>query len=454
MIGGLATWIVALGCTGGPATDSASTPAPPVVDTGEFLQDPLIQLAGDRPRNLLVISIDTLRRDRVGFTGGTDLTPGLDALAAEGFALQDHHACANWTFPSVLCAQTGRTSLQLGFHPEPGDASEPYPGTYPTLDVMLLEAGFHTALVTTNVFLRPLSGTASGFEVFELMGYDAPEDVAAAALSQLSEAVGDDRPFYQHVHFLDPHSPYGAPSEWWGDTSHLAPLAWDFTTEAGIDEMLKAWAELDGAEQGNVKGWVDVLYDAEIKRMDAAIADLFTEARALGALEDTLVVVWSDHGEQFWEDGRFGHARATHDEELDAIGLFWMEAGGVVAGETHRPTANVDLVPTVLDLLGLPEAEHAKGSIVGTPPFDRRRVGVHFSPTDTQLSMERKGWKLVVDWDGDAALYDRSTDRGEEVDRLADEPALASELWGYLRPRFEDLQDLHPGLQDFTEPGL
>jgi arylsulfatase A-like enzyme len=188
--------------------------------------------------------------------------------------------------------------------------------------------------------------------------------------------------------------------------------------------------------------------------MDAAIGDFLTQAAEMGALQDTLVLFWSDHGEQFFEDDLFGHGRDLHDEEVDAVGFFWRAVGGLEPVVWEGPTATWDLAPTVLEAFGLPQSEDFTGWAAGTASVDRRRVGVDWNYSDSSMTMEKEGWKLLYLWNGTLALYDRNTDRGEEQDLVGSEDTRVLELWGLLRPRVRDLVLLRPESMPPVEPTL
>ncbi len=430
--------------SGSSTTDSVSEEEPPEA----FLRT----ASGEPPVNLLVVSIDTLRRDRLGFLGETTATPTLDALAAEGVVLANHRTCANWTTPAMACAQTGRTTLQLGFHPPTGDLKEFYHQDYPTQDHVFREAGFRTALTSANYFFSENNGLAMGFELVVTLPYETATGTLAVGLDSLRLLLPDEAPFYQHIHLVDPHSPYTAAAEWYGDTSDLPPLEQDLTTEVGINTALRAYEMYDEGERAALKAWFERAYLADLRAMDDALAGFLAEAEALGALENTLVLFWSDHGEQFWEDEEYGHGRMLHDEETDGFALFWMADQGLQPGVWTGPTSGVDLPPTLMTLMGLPVSEDYMGMTVGLAPADRRRMAVHVQEVEAQLSLEKSDWKLIYSWNGDVQLFDRSSDPSEENDRVAQEPERAQELYTLLRPRVLELAELRPDLPAPVEP--
>ncbi len=123
----------------------------------------LLEFDGPTPTNVLLISVDTLRRDTVGRYAGTEDTPFVDGLLASGLVLEDHAGCSNWTAPSFHCLYTGARPLDLGFVVESGD--DQVPGTPRRLDTLpeaLEEVGFTGRLVTSNPWLEPASNWPLG----------------------------------------------------------------------------------------------------------------------------------------------------------------------------------------------------------------------------------------------------------------------------------------------------
>ena len=189
--------LIALSCRDSVSEDtSAATPTVQASACGE-LSEPTASRAltftGSIPTNLIIISIDTLRRDRVGRYSGGSNTPFLDERLADSVALDDLRACANWTLPGVFCAVTGRTMAEAGMEPiDPERLEDP---TYfdPELETMagwMSAAGWATSLVTTSKLFSTELPSGNGFEtsVFDAdMNAAAVADAARTALESLQE---------------------------------------------------------------------------------------------------------------------------------------------------------------------------------------------------------------------------------------------------------------------------
>ncbi len=468
VIGSLVTLLLA-GCSSGGFVDAESDATPrqgddsgntEVVshDTGGDTAMPLpleraVVARGDAPTNLLVISIDTLRRDYIGALSARDTTPFLDSLIAEGVVLNDHASCANWTLNALLCAQTGRYTVDLGFHAAMGGEYDSSMSVADTVDRMLKQRGYDTALSTANAYFQPSFGLGRGWDSVVAKSQWVAEESFESALAQHVQLASTGAPWYLHVHLLDPHSPYSADPVFERNTEMLAQNRFDFSSEAGFDELRREWDQLSGEDRSLALAWVDRLYAAELRSMDEAIR-VFMEALAdRGALEDTLVVIWSDHGEQFYEDDGQGHGLDLHDEETDAFALFWMADRGLEAGMYPGPTTHIDLAPTVFDLLALPQSDQFEGEIAGLASAERGRLVVHWNQREPAMAWQVGNDKLIYRWDGSLSLFERTEDRGETVDVAPLRSRRVGVLWSELQPQVEKMLAIHPS-PDAVEPEL
>ena len=432
----------------GPGLDSQDVVGPvdsgTAADTGTHPAAPAVRLTGDRPVNLLVISIDTLRRDHLGFHSGLDTTPTLDGLMAEGVVLDDHTVCANWTFPSVLCHQTGRTSVDAGLHPEMGSAVEPMDNVWRTLDSLLDDVGYRSGLVSANPYFQPSFGLGSAFDLVDVRGQSTAGEALPIALGQILEHLSAGEPWYQHVHLLDPHTPYNAAVEYERDSTGMAVSPFDLHSSEGFDDLRRGWDAASVADQDLTLAWIELLYNAELRYVDAQLKAFLAQLSTLGALDDTLVLFWSDHGEQFFEDQGLGHGLDLHDEETDGFAFFWMADGGLDARVHREPTASIDLAPTVFDLLGHPQPEQFLGDVIGLAAGDRGVISTLWDNREPAMALRSGDDRLVYRWDGTLELYDRGTDPGEEHDLAGEKPRLMEKLWSELSPEVDKLQAVYP----------
>lgn len=329
-----------------------------------------------RAENVLLISVDSLRLDHVGAHGrtnpnapGESTTPAFDALAARGVRVDGARSTTSWTLPSHAALLTGLPDLLHGvvenrrrLNPE-----------LTTLAELLSAAGFGTAGFYSGPNLDPTFGFADGFDQYRYCATVGREHLDPGPASQpLDEralqplhhrshrdittpelveharrftraAVDAGEPFFCFTHWWDPHYDYLPPE------AYLA--AWVDGDYAGPFRGVHLLEHRRPATPRDVRHLRE-LYDAEIRFTDDGIAELIAHLDELGALDRTLVVYTADHGEEFYEHGRWGHQR-TLDEEVVRIPMA-LAGPGVPVGRVVDARAQIhDLYATVAELVGV-----------------------------------------------------------------------------------------------------
>jgi len=411
-----------------------------VTDTGPFATaSPYVQRTGPPPKNVLVLTIDTTRYDRLnsnGYTGGTT-SPHIDALLASGLALRNHRSCSAWTMASFLCFLTGQDQVSLGTWPDNnnhGAGVDPYEGELPSLAVRLKEQGFATGLVYANSFLSSKYNMNQGHDT-EKKGGKAPS-IRTEALSRLDELVAEDR-WLLHVHFNDPHSPYD-PAEVHRLPGTDCPIH-EVETGDGLDEFIDLYDAAPPADQQACLDHLWALYDAQIREADAAIGDILDALDAHGETAETLIVFGTDHGEEFYEHGEWEHGHGLF-QGLNRSTAGFVYPSRVAPAEHHGLTTHEDVLPTLLTVLDLPLSGDETGQPVGAAPVDvvhglvyRNRKTVQSVTTDTHA--------LIHHWEGRTFLYDLVNDPDQTTNLIFSPKhgATAADLWTLLRPRIDDL---------------
>ncbi len=406
----------------------------------------LLDFGHHAPTNLLWVGVDTLRRDRVGRYGGGALTPTLDRLLSEGVALDQHRSCSNWTYASLVCATAGRSQLDLGFAPY---GSEMLPDDLTLLPELLRGEGYRTELVTASGFVGPTGGYSERFHDSQYTrGMDAL-DINDRALATLETLLDDDTPWFLQLHYQDPHDPYDPP-DGWAELEGLAPIDYELTgSEWG--ELMDEWPDLPADEQALIMAHIDARYAGEIAYWDAALGDLMAELQDMpGALEDTLVVLWADHGEQFWEHGEITHGLDLFLEETASIGGLWTLSGdlggpGLAPAAWATPTTHVDLHAAAMQGISQRAVDGVSAVLVGDEPDPDRTLSMlryHLRDDPSLHAIEQSGWRYHVYWDGRSGLYDVSSDPDELVDRSVDEAERAAEMRALLAPQIQALAEL------------
>ncbi len=365
---------------------------------------------------VLLVTIDTLRADHLGLYGYPRLTsPTMDRLGAEGLVLRNLTAASSGTLPSVA-------TLLTGLHPECHGVTHQR-GAVPEALTVLAEhfarGGFRTFAVVGNSLLTASSGFASGFESFENLGDVPGAELAEAAAKQLGSGG---EPVFGWVHFMDPHTPYVPPEgafEDFLDDSLYSPRPLDrvdYGSFYGV-KMSRTLSPVDAA-QPPILGQIVARYDGEIRAVDAALSDLLDAAERRFAAEETVVLLTADHGETLFSgplDPHFQHALDVYQSTVHVPGLLWAPGRVPAADDAHRVARHVDLLPTLLDAVGLPPAEFVHGASLLAPPT--------LEPT---FAVTRTAW-----WDDLSLLLLGLEDREPTF-------AISDGEWKYIRrPRTE-----------------
>ncbi len=402
--------------------------------------------AGERPTNLLLVSLETVRRGDMGRYSGRDTTPELDRWFERSVVLDHHRSCSNWTYPSFVCIYTGTTAETWGSFPH-GVMS--YTDDAVFLAEILAARGYSTRMVAAQFVLDPEQNLTQGFDETEAnVQWDAAE-MSRRTIEAAEAMRGGDRPWFLHVHFFDPHTPYLADSSY-RDVEGLIPdVPVDFASPELVDTLPLDWETMDEPTRAAVLNNLQIFYDADLRYMDEQVGLAMDTLERRGVLEDTLVVFITDHGEQFFEHGSFEHDTSLYGEETLATAAFWAE--GLSPAAVTEPTSHIDIVPTVLDALGLPPAEDATGYVLGTIPSDRPIYTSSLLDTDRGVtatqSIEIGDDRLIYWWDGRASLYDLAADPGEQVDRYDGDDPTVQALWEVLAPYTEALEASYEGIR-------
>ncbi len=390
----------------------------------------------DRPeprRNLILISMDTLRADRLGAYGYLRPTsPNIDALAARGARFARAYSSAPWTLPAHATIFTGLTPQRHDTH----GWLQKLPETVPTLAELLQQAGWRTYAHTTGGFVGGRYGFARGFEEYidELGGFKM---TLAAARRQI-ESWPRDEPYFLFLQTFTVHCPYPA------SRAHREA----FRTQSGLDDVgappncLVKPLKSDFSEAEKI--FLSDRYDAAIRTADDKLAEFIRFLDERGEFEDTYLVLLSDHGDEFGEHGSIFHGHTLY-EELLHVPLV-IVGPGVEPGVVEERVGLVDLMPTVLDLLGVEKTGgegrslvgHLLGEFSGAEPSGETP---YFASTDEGVKLRgviSGNYKLVLDLETDRVrLFDLEKDPAERHDLADQEPA--------ARDRLRLLLDRHLG---------
>jgi len=462
-----------------------------------------------RGSNIVLIVLDTLRADYCSAYGGPVATPALDAMAHRGTIFNRSYALGPWTPPSM----TGMFASTYPLGLSPGPTREAWLDEVwryalraedRPLAELLAAQGYETCALIANLMLRDMRGMLRGFDTncFShpmiwrqrgLFGYfpflqstlaarlpclvdkrynDTTADLTRYALAYIRRHTTDS--FFLWVHYIDPHAPYDPPEAYRTMTGPWRAFAPEMDTtswfEDGVHE--KPLADFDERDRPYVRS----LYKGEIRYVDDAVGRIVAELARLNLGAHTYVCVTSDHGEELWDHGGWGHGQTVYDE--------LMHVPLIITGPDVRPLAvdepvsAIDLMPTLADLAGVAPAASWHGTSLApvlrgerpTPPsracFGR---GTGFRVQTEPLEMVvLDDHKLIQGTSsGKMELYDLLQDPREQVDladqhpELIERPAALMNEWRAAYPStFEEFfggeqptQDRHEMMQQLRAIG-
>jgi len=358
-----------------------------------------------RPRSLLVITLDTMRADRLppyGFSGVA--TPALDRLAAEGVVFDEAFAAVPLTFPSHASLFTGMYPPRLGVRDNVG---APLAAEFKTLAEILRERGLTTAAFVASGVLAAGRGVDQGFGIYRDSAPDCAgtprarrpaNEVVEDAMAWL--ARDDSAPFFIWVHLFDTHRPYDLPADF--ERLYSDP------------------------------------YLAAIAFEDSQISRLVDHLESRDRLDNTLIVLAGDHGESLGDHGEESHGIFVYQEALHVPLI--VRGPGIAARRVSAVTRLVDVMPTVLTLFGVtpPGADGVSlaGLLTGTAPDPRLEVYAE------SMYPQRFGWSGLRSLRADRykvieaprpELYDLAADPGEQRNLFDDRRAVGGAMLERLR---------------------
>lgn len=444
-----------LGLVGGCGETTAACCGPEgcAAISDDIVGSDVLRFRGRVPRNLLFLSVDTLRRDHVGAYADTELTPFLDRLAAEGVVATAHQQCANWTLGSMTCTLAGSTNVDRGHIPRTTGIATELPRDTELLATWLADADFRTAVVSANDhWFSSDYGATTGYQRERTPGGNG-NSVGEEALDLLGGRTGRER-WFLHEHYMEPHSPYNPPDEFSLADDDLEPWPENLRNRDIHYDNKDAYRGLDPDEQALLGAHLRRLYQGDVRTLDHRLETHFEALDQQCWLDDTLVVVFNDHGEAFWEHGLQAHGANLFGEETDGVLLFW--AKNLRPGTWAGPTSAIDLVPTLLDLFDVPMPHVVTGLPLGTATDDRPLFADAFARRKAVQAVTHQGLRMQFTWRaGDARVFDRNTDPDETRQLYDPDDPDHRALWRLLEPEVErmaqalgwDPPDPPPGME-------
>ncbi len=382
-------------------------------------------------RNVIIISIDTLRADRLGCYGyDRPTSPALDLFAAAGTLFDNAVAQSPWTLPS-------HTTMLTGLYPHRNgvvDESKVLLPDVPTLASILSKEGFMTGAMMNSHWLSRKQGLSQGFLTFQGFPELGPVQGRAITDSAISwlDKYGDQQ-FFLFLHYYDVHSDYTPDSEF--REMFIGP--YDGYADGSTSQLQQIRDGELTYKPEDIKHVSD-LYDAEIRQLDRQLGRLFDHVAKSGLDSNTLIVFTSDHGEEFLEHGGVLHGRTMYREILHVPLI--LRGPGIPQKKTITDLCMVaDIVPTVLARLDI-DVEH---SFNGTDLFgEAERSGRYAyaeadwknTEPDIKSMVRNSRFKLCFNrTTGEELLFDLESDPGEMNNIKEKHPGLVKELGDRLK---------------------
>ncbi len=313
------------------------------------------------PRQVILITVDTLRRDAVSAYGQGNLTPAIDSLSRDAVVFDNAWAAAPWTLPSLASILSGLSPAVHGVTGLTSRLSDRVTTVAETLD----SHGYRTAAIVHNPLLEPARNFAQGMgEYVDLHEPSYGDSVGARLLQTLGAAAPPSWPstadqtdlaldwlranrrqsFFLWLHYFDPHAPYAPPHEFvHGDVPAGMGTRFDQQTDLARGILIPPAA---------MRQWIRELYNAEVREVDTNIGRLLDTLRELQLYDDALIVFSSDHGEEFWEHGSQGHGQSLYPELL-RVPLMLKLPRSDTRERIAAPVSTISITPTLLDLCGI-----------------------------------------------------------------------------------------------------
>lgn len=364
-----------------------------------------------KAKNVIVVMIDTLRADHCApFNGKTRvISPAFNALAERGALFERFSAVEDWTKPSCATMLTG---LYPDTHKIQTESAK-----LPS-KVKMISEEMRERLVATGAFIA--NGYVSGKFGFE-RGWDRYTNYIREGKKTDAEYVFKDaiewiekvkdRRFYAYIHTIDPHVPYSPPKEFlelYDKQPYHGPVV-PRKTAYHLEDIKKDKFRPTQRDKDRILA----LYDGEISYHDKYFGKFLQKLETLGLMEDTLIMVVSDHGEEFWDHGSVGHGHQIHQELIHVpFLLIWK---GTIP-EKVRVADNHDhgcMVPTTFDAMGLKAPDYLEGCSVLPVALGRQQAGLQAGFSSHQG--DRQGvwsgkWKLLMRGPVNTYLYDTDAD--------------------------------------------
>ena len=259
-----------------------------------------------------------------------------------------------------------------------------------------------------------------------------------------------------HMHLIDPHMPYAPAAGFLTELDALPATSYDLASEAGTLELWRQFETLGDKAKNIAIQHLEVRYDGEIRTVDTQLERLFSNKSLEDTWDETLVVILSDHGEEFYEHGNFNHGYNAFPEITDGFAaLYW--PGRLTPAKVTAPTLHQDLLPTIFSIFGFEADPLFTGLVVGDEEREHY-FNLTYRVEKTHQSVSDGVTKLMYRWDdsdllgGPKYFYDLALDPGEINNIYDPTDTRVIAMWDLLLPEVQRLSTQEKGAQPLN-PG-
>jgi len=370
----------------------------------------------DKPLNILLITIDTLRADHLGCYGNNRIkTPNIDNLAKEGVRFKNAVCQAPLTGPS-------HASILTGLYPHThGVRINGYPlrDSVLTIAKILKMNKYKTAgFVSVNFLGDDVSGLGRGFDVFDWpRQIEQPaEEATQKAITWLNEHAKDR--FFVWIHYYDPHSDYSPPYPYnvMYDPSYSGQAT---GSTQFLDKVNNGEIKLSKRDREHI----DALYKGEVSYVDKSIGGLMDYLKDTGAYKNTLIIVTADHGEALGEhENYFGHSLQFYDPSIMVPLIFVNRTALPSNRRVDTQVESIDIIPTALEIIGLEAPEEMEGKTLVPLIDERKSPAAYLEKAFSETQNMRWGGLILKDNLADAEKIHLKVASGKEISRCVRTP--------------------------------
>ena len=441
------------------------------------VSSPELREARNKIPRIILIVIDTLRADALSFHNpDAPATPNIDKLAAESIVFRNAYSGGPWTLPGMASILTGLPEFAHEVNQHKLDITA-LPVEIPTLAGHLRDAGYATAAIVENSVLDPDLNVYQGFHQYIHVPQPIGQSFGLVALrrvfprkygirggAMLTEAaqqwLADNRnsDSFLWLHYFEPHIPYEPPARLLPRSrprirGSAGNIEFSFGSKFELSPEVREGYPITAAE----RSWIRQLYLGEVRYADENVGVLLDFLRRTGLYDDSLIILTSDHGEEFWEHGGFEHGHALYDEVIGVPLIVKLPQSSAKSTVSQRVSTQL-IMPTVLDLAGLTVTGrcYSPPSLVplwtGSAGGDGLEIvlssgALYYEDQEAILLDNHKLIRYRVS--NREELYDLGRDAGEKVSILGSAPEMADRM----RRLLDEKRRLFSGVRDCYSPG-